>query len=472
VHQVTLARIWIALAALCSGTALGAGTPSWVACAAAGAGAGALAVRRRPLLGVVGLAAVAFAAGVVGGGARSRAEPPLEALAVGVPSCDFSGRILEQAGGLGTLVELAVASCDDRGQVMDGGAVMVDGTVGDAGAPIHGRGWLVPLGESSFGRAQQRAGAAARLELEQVELSPVPPGPLAVAAALRGGVRTTADGIGGRRGALLLGLTIGDTSRLDGATIERFRSAGLSHLLAVSGSNVAIVVGALVLVARRLALRWRLAVALAGLGLFVLVVGPDPSVLRAAVMGGIAVVVLVWGRPADPLHTLGLALIAVIAIRPGMIYSVGLHLSAAATAGIVLWTRPLAVRLDTLPSIVAIPLAATLAAQWAVAPIVLATFGRISIVGPVANVLAVAAVPPATVLGLAGGTVDTLVAGWGRVLGYIAAPFAGWILRVGDAFGGRVWASVAVPRWWGIVLAIPVVVTAGRALRRQASVAA
>ncbi|MGH2729140.1 MAG: ComEC/Rec2 family competence protein [Actinomycetota bacterium] len=467
---MTLARVWIALAALCSGTALAAGTPAWMVWAAAGAGAGALAIRRRPLLGVVGLAAVAFAAGAVGGVVRSMERLPLKALAVGVPSCDFSGRVLEQAGGLGTLVELAVASCDARGQVVDGGAVIVDGTIGDAGAPIHGRGWLVPLGESSFGRAQERAGAAARLDIEQVEVSPVPPGPLAVAAALRGGVRTTADGIGGRRGALLLGLTIGDTSRVDGATIELFRDAGLSHLLAVSGSNVAIVVGALALLAQRLALRSRLAVALAGLVLFVLVVGPDPSVLRAAIMGGIAVVALVWGRPADPLHTLGLALIAVIAIRPGMIHSVGLHLSAAATAGIVLWTRRLAGRLDVLPSVVAIPLAATLAAQWAVAPIVIATFGRISIVGPVANVLAIAAVVPATVLGLAGGVVDALVAGWGSALAQTAAPFAGWILAVGDAFGGRAWSAVAVPRWWAIVLAIPVVVSAGRELRRQARV--
>jgi competence protein ComEC len=219
--------------------------------------------------------------------------------------------------------------------------------------------------------------------------------------------------------------------------------------------------------ARRLALSSRLVVALAGLVLFVLVVGPDPSVLRAAIMGGIAVVALAWGRTADPLHTLGLALIAVIAIRPGMIYSVGLHLSAAATAGIVVWTRPLAARLEALPSVVAIPFAATLAAQWAVAPIVIATFGRLSIVGPVANVLAIAAVVPATVLGLAGGVVDAVVAGWGSGLAQASSPFAGWILGVGDAFGGRAWAAVSLPRWWAIVVAIPVVVSAGRALRRQ-----
>lgn len=462
---MALARVWIALGALSVGTLVGPGVPQWMPVAAGFIGAVALARRRRPLASLAGVAAIALGAGAFGSLARSSDGSALSALASSAPRCGFSGRILEQAGGLGTLVELAAVQCAGRAELRGAGAAIVDSLIGEPGAPIAGDGWLLPLGDSSFDRARTRAGALAQLDPEHVQVAPVPPGPLAVASAVRGGVRSVADELGGRRGGLVLGLGIGDTSRLDAVTMERFRNAGLSHLLAVSGSNVAIVLGAVAIVGRRLGLRARLGISFGGLVLFVLVVGPDPSVLRAAVMGGIALAALGWGRTAEPLHALGLALVVVIAVRPGMVHSVGLHLSAAATAGIVLWTRPVAAQFRALPAIVAFPLAATIAAQWAVAPILIAVFGRISLAGPLANVLAVPAVPPATILGLLGGVAEAVVPGFGTLSARAAGPFAGWIVGVGDAFGRHDWSALSTPRWVAAALAVPVVLTAVVALR-------
>jgi competence protein ComEC len=161
------------------------------------------------------------------------------------------------------------------------------------------------------------------------------------------------------------------------------------------------------------------------------------------------------------LNALGLALIALIGLRPGLLYSVGLHLSAAASAGLVLWARPLAARLTVaLPGPVALALGATLAAQLAVAPIIMVVFGELSLVAPISNLLAVAAVAPATLIGLGAGVVGTVAVGPARLLARCAEPFAAWILGVADVFDRPSWASVDPPDWFGWLVAVAVVVAA------------
>jgi len=243
-------------------------------------------------------------------------------------------------------------------------------------------------------------------------------------------------------------------------TEEQLRRAGLSHLVAVSGSNVAIVVGAAALVVARFALWARLVVCVAALALFVLVVGPEPSVLRAAAMGCVGLAALAFGRRAEPLHALGLALIVVLTLRPGLLFSVGLHLSAAATAGIVIFAGGLARRMSWCPRPVALVLAATLAAQIAVAPVLVGTFGEFSLVAPMANLLAVPAVAPATVLGVVAAVAGALVPPVGWLCARAAEPFVAWVLAVGKSTGAWSWASVDVPEWWGWPLGVLVVAAA------------
>ena len=255
------------------------------------------------------------------------------------------------------------------------------------------------------------------------------------------------------------GLTLGDTDSLDPTSLEDFRRAGLSHLLAVSGTNVAIVLGSVAWAARRLPHKLRILTGGVTLILFVLVVGPDPSVLRAAAMGGIGLMALSLNRTTEPLHALGLALIVLVGARPALVGSVGLQLSAAATAGIVLWSGSLA-RALPLPGLLKVPLSVTLAAQAGVAPVLVGTFGELSVIAPVANLLAAPAVAPATVLGIGSGLLGAVHPALGALVARPIGPFASWILWVGERCGAPGWAAVQVPRAAAWALAVPPIVAA------------
>jgi ComEC/Rec2-related protein len=450
---------------VCAGAALGPGLPGPPIAALLATGIALAARRRHRFASIAALTFVGFSCGALAAHARTGVTA-IEELARDVPRCAISGRILEEAGGLGTLVTVVEARCVGRAPVTDPGVVVLDGAVGFSGDRVEASGWLLPLGNEPFGVARSRAGAGAAMDPNEIELSPVSGGPLAIASAIRTGLDGAMVPLSEEEAALVRGLTIGDTERIDGSTIELFRRSGLSHLLAVSGSNVAIVLGAVMVLARRVRLWIRTAGGAIALALFVVVVGPDPSVLRAAVMGGLALAAVSGGSRSDPLHALAIAMIVVVGARPGLVFSVGLHLSAAATFGIVVWGAPFARRLAFLPRPLALLLAATVTAQVAVAPILIATFGRISVAGPVANVLAVPAVAPATIAGLAGAVVAAFVPHAGATIARIAGPFAGWILYVGRSLGEASWASIALPRSLGWVVGVPLAAVAVRSVIR------
>jgi len=296
-----------------------------------------------------------------------------------------------------------------------------------------------------------------------------PVGAFKVAAGVKSGLEHAVGGLDRRAGGLLKGLTIGETDDLDNRTLDSFRDAGLSHILAVSGSNVAIVLATILIVLRGAGRIMRITGGYLGLAIFLLVVGPDASVLRAVAMGAITLVCLLNGRTAEPLAALALALIAVLATRPGMLYSVGLQLSAGATAGIVVFSEPIGRRLTWLPQWLRTLLAATLAAQFAVAPILIIVFGEISLVAPVANALALPAVGPGTVLGLTAGVTAVVSSGTGRMLARIVSPACSWILFVADRFGSLPWSSIHVPPFLGWPLLMVVLGAAGVVLRRSAA---
>jgi competence protein ComEC len=247
-------------------------------------------------------------------------------------------------------------------------------------------------------------------------------------------------------------------------TEESFRSAGLSHLVAVSGSNVSIVVGCVLVAGGRVSLRARLLVAALALGFYVLIVGPEPSVLRAAAMGAVGLAALATGRRAEPLVALVVALLILLAVRPALLWSVGLYLSALASAGLVLWARPVARRFGWLPAPIALGLAATLAAQFAVVPLLVGVFGELSLVGPLANVLALPAVAPATVLAIGAGVSGAVAPPLGELLARCAEPLARWVVTVAEVTGSWSWAAVQPPRAWGWVSGGMVVLAAVVAL--------
>jgi competence protein ComEC len=209
--------------------------------------------------------------------------------------------------------------------------------------------------------------------------------------------------------ALLAGLLLGERTALPPEIDTAFRRAGVYHVLAVSGSNVALIAAttwallALGRAPRRVAALGAL-VAVAG---FAAVTGPDPSVVRAALMAGLVLTALLLEREAAVVNSLALAGLVILAVRPADLHDPGFQLSFAATAGIVLAPLPRG-RLLT-------PLAVSAAAQLAVLPIGLVHFNQVSTVGVLANLAVVPLAGLATVLGLfalAAGLVSAALASW------------------------------------------------------------
>jgi competence protein ComEC len=286
--------------------------------------------------------------------------------------------------------------------------------------------------------------------------------------------------------ALLAGLLLGERSDLPPEVDAAFRRAGVYHVLAVSGFNVALVASttwtvlALARASRRVASLAAMAVVLG----FAAVVGPQPSVLRATLMAVLVLAALLLEREAAVLNSLALAALVILALRPADLYDPGFQLSFAATAGIVLAPMP------RQPVVAA--LAVSAAAQLAVLPISLAHFNQFSTIGVVANLAVVPLAGVATVLGLcavAMAAVSTIVAGWlfaavwpillllrwtvtlaaavpGAVL-HLPAPPAGAIVAYGLALGLGLAAwhlRVTGPRWSRRLGAVAVVLALGSAV--------
>jgi competence protein ComEC len=210
------------------------------------------------------------------------------------------------------------------------------------------------------------------------------------------------------RQSLLLGVVLGDDRDQPESLRADFRASGLSHLLAVSGQNVAYTLALTGPLLRRLGLRGRLVATMAILGFFALLTRWEPSVLRAAAMAALACTVATIGRPSTRLRLLALAVAGVVLVDPLLVHAVGFQLSVGATLGITLLAGPLLARLRG-PRWLAEALAVTIAAQVGVAPVALPVFGAIPLASLPANVLAVPAAAPLTAWGLTGGLAAGLV---------------------------------------------------------------
>src|SRR3954447_26168689 len=214
--------------------------------------------------------------------------------------------------------------------------------------------------------------------------------------------------------------------------VRDFQTCGLTHLAAVSGTNLTLVVGFLLVVARWVGVRARglVLVGVIGVVAFVVLARPEPSVLRAAAMGSVALLGLGSRRRDRGVRALGVAVVVLVLLDPWLAVSVGFVLSALATAGILLVAPPMRDALQAwLPRWAAEAIAVPFAAQLACTPVVAAISGQVSLVAVAANLLVAPAVGPATVLGLLGGVV-VLVSPLGTVLGSLAGWCAQWVVLV------------------------------------------
>lgn len=263
------------------------------------------------------------------------------------------------------------------------------------------------------------------------------PALLLAADELRAGLRARAAGLPGDGAGLLPGLAVGDTGGVSMSLDSAMKASSLSHLTAVSGANCAVVVGLVMLVGGLVGLRriWRITIAVVVLAGFVVLVTPEPSVLRAAVM---AVIVLGWlsrGRPTRGVAVLSVTVIALIVIDPWLSREFGFVLSVLATGGLLLLAGPLTRSLSRimpvpLAAVVAVPLAAQLACQ----PVIVLLSPTLPTYGVLANILAAPAAPVGTVLGLLACVLGPLAPWMADLLVRLAWVPAAWIAAVARVF--------------------------------------
>lgn len=281
----------------------------------------------------------------------------------------------------------------------------------EAGDRLVVRARVVPLTPEEARRWRHRH-VGARLAVDDVLDLRAPASPiLALANRTRRLVLAGADTMAAPERGLVSGFLVGDTRSIPDTVVGDFRASGLSHLLAVSGANVAFVLALVGPGVRRFGLRGRLCAAVVILAVFAAVTRFEPSVLRASTMAGLAALASFLGRPASGVRLLALAATGLLLVDPLLLDSLGFRLSCAASAGILLGAGPIARRLRG-PAVVREALAVTTAAQLAVAPVLLPVFGSMPVGALPANLLAAPLVGPLTAWGMVSGVASGLVEGW------------------------------------------------------------
>lgn len=281
------------------------------------------------------------------------------------------------------------------------------------GTTLQVKGRISPVDDTPWARSRHLVG---RLALSAVDGRDAPGGVRGRVEAIRSTVVAGAEPIGDELEPLYLGLVIGEDRLQAPAQRARFRAAGLSHLLAVSGQNVAFVLAVMRPFSRLLGVRGRMLFTLGLLAVFATATRFEPSVLRATVTAGLAAHTALSGHERDGVRMLSLAVTALILVDPFLVHSVGFQLSVAASAGIVV-VGPLLVARVPGPAVVGEPVAVTMAAQLAVLPLQLHYFGPVSAASIPANVLA----------GWAAGFVMTWGLSVGVIAGFAPEPVGAWL---------------------------------------------
>ena len=212
---------------------------------------------------------------------------------------------------------------------------------------------------------------------------------------------------------LAAGIVIGLRDRVDRDLAADFTTVGASHVVAISGWNIAIVAATVAALAGRFGRRRRSLVLVVAIVAYVLFAGASASVVRAAAMAGVVLLARETGRAGRAAAALGWAAALLLIADPSLVADPGFQLSSLATGGILAWANRLQGALGRvgggrIPGWLAESLAVSLAAQAATLPVVLLVFGRLAIISPAINLLIVPLVAPAmaaAMIALLGGAV-------------------------------------------------------------------
>jgi competence protein ComEC len=246
---------------------------------------------------------------------------------------------------------------------------------------------------------------AGRFRLRRIIARHAPLAPFRVANGVRAAVLRSASGFSDEQRTLFAGFVLGDVTTARPELTDDFRASGLSHLVVVSGQNLAFLLAGLQPVLSRVGRRSLLipaAIRLCVVIAFVFVARFEPSVLRAAVMAGVIIVTRAIGRPQPIIRVLAVAVGALLLLDPLLVRSVGFALSVGAVAGIALWSAWLTERLRSLGRLAG-PVGITLAAQAGTAPVLLSAFDGVPVVSLPANLLALPLASPIMSWGVVAG---------------------------------------------------------------------
>lgn len=253
---------------------------------------------------------------------------------------------------------------------------------------------------------------------------------------------------------LAAGILVGLRDRVDRDLAAAFTATGLSHVVAISGWNIALVAGLVGAVLAGRARRTRSGAILVAIVAYTVLAGASASVVRAAAMTGVALLARETGRPGTAAAALGWAVAGLVVANPASAADIGLLLSAAATAGLIAWSAPITAVIDRragwAPRWVREGLGVSLAAQAATLPLVLVAFGRLAPLSPVTNLAVVPLVPLAMAAGtlaLAGGALAALGAPAlvASILGIPGALVLGLLIGIVRFAAALPLASVTLP---------------------------
>jgi len=277
--------------------------------------------------------------------------------------------------------------------------------------------------------------------------------------------------------ALVAGLAIGERELLSEGAQQAMREVSLTHLVAVSGANLAIVMGAVWFLLGNAGLSRNLRFLFSGLALvcYVLLVGPEPSVIRAGAMALAVLVAMALGRGTNPIHSLALAVVSLLLLDQSLASDLGFALSVIATTGLLIGARPIADRLSFLPLPLALALGAGIAAQVFTLPVMVLIQPGFPLYGIIANLLVEPVVAPVTVLGIIAVLAVPVSSLISNVATAVAAIGTSWILGVATFFAAMpqtrlhlVGGLTGQVMLWLLVAALAIGVTARGALRKLA----
>lgn len=256
--------------------------------------------------------------------------------------------------------------------------------------------------------------------------------------------------------SLLSGILLGNRIKLDKELVDQFRLVGLSHIIAVSGYNLTILVANVRTVFRPILGRNVFWLGLAVIGLFIVITGAPSSILRAGLMVGLILLGEHLGRPRSSLLILLTAAGVLTIFEPKIIFDVGFQLSIAATYGLLRVSPLIRESLERIktPKTLATVLGETFGAILLTSPIILLVFERLSIVAPLTNVLVVPLIPLVMAIGLIGSMLVFVVPALGSWLLMLGWPILTWALFVSQYFSSFDFASYSISISWAWCIAL------------------